>query len=173
LALVLRLFSQPLNAMPSQSPHPGSQVNPHALLTHDVVALARAGQTLLHAPQWLTSLVVLTSQPLVRLLRSQSPKPTLQVPVQLPPEHAAATWLLEHAAPAQPPHCVTEVLVSTSQPLLWRLPSQLARPAAQTPLQALAPQVREATPVPEHTVLHAPHASGSAVRLRQVPEQLV
>ena len=172
-AAVLRASSQPVAGMSSQSPKPMLQVNPHTLLAQVVVALERAGQTVAHVPQLLTSLVVLISQPLVRLLASQSAKPTVQVPVQLPPEHAAAMLLPEHIPPVHDPHCVIEVLVSTSQPLLWRFMSQLARPAWQTPLQALAPQVRETTPVPEQMVPQAPHESGSEVRSRQTSEQLV
>jgi len=165
-----------LDAFASQFPKFVAHVKPHALDTHVAVALARAGQTMAQPPQLLTLLVMLVSQPLVRLLESQSAKPTTQLPVQLPPEQATAMLLLEHAELVQPPHWVIDVLVSTSQPLLCRLPSQLARPAAQTPLQTLDPQVREASPFPEQTALapeQAPQASGSDVRLRQTPKQLV
>jgi hypothetical protein len=135
--------------------------------------LGRVGQTLPHTPQWVALLMVLISQPSVRLSLLQSAKPALQLPLQLPPTHVAVMLLVEQAIPEQPPHCTTEVLVSTSQPLPWRLPSQLARPAEQVPLHTLAPQVRDTSPVPEHTVPQAPQASASAVRLRHTPEQVV
>ena len=82
-------------------------------------------------------------------------------------------WLVEQAIPAQPPQVATEVLMSVSQPLVCRLASQLARPAAQVPLHALPPQVRDTMPVPEQTVPQAPQASGSVVRSRHTLEQLV
>ncbi len=138
-----------------------------------VLAFARMGQTAPHAPQLFSSAVVAVSQPLVRLSPSQSAKPTLQVPVQVPPAQAATMLLREQAIPTQPPQVATEVLVSTSQPLLCRLPSQLARPTEQVPLHTLAPQVRDTMPVPEQTVPQVPHASGSDVRLRQTLEQSV
>ena len=68
--------------------------------------------------------------------------------MQLPPVQAGTMWLVEQAIPAQPPQVATEVLMSVSQPLVCRLPSHLARPAAQVPLHALPPQVRATMPLP-------------------------
>lgn len=58
------LVSQPLAALPSQFANPALQApNPHAPLTHDAVALAGRGQALLHEPQCVVLVSVLTSQP--------------------------------------------------------------------------------------------------------------
>jgi hypothetical protein len=175
VAEVVVSVSQPFALLLSQLPKPVLHAPMvQAEPTQGVAAaLARAGQALLQAPQLLALLVVLISQPLVRLLASQSAKPTLQVPVQLPPEQAATMLLLEQVLPVQPPQVATEVLMSVSQPFVWRLASQSARPAEQVPLQTLPLQVRDTTPVPEHTVPQAPHESGSLVRLRHTLEQLV
>ena len=115
LAVVFRFTSQPFVATPSQLPKPALQVNPHARAAQFVVALARAGHTLPHAPQLLTSALTGSSQPFVRRLPSQSAKPVAQVPVQAPPVQVGETWFVEHAMP-QPPHAVAVVLVFVSQP---------------------------------------------------------
>jgi hypothetical protein len=47
----LRLASQPLDALPSQSAKPGLQVKPQLPALHVVVALARVGQAFPHIPQ--------------------------------------------------------------------------------------------------------------------------
>ena len=60
---VLRLVSQPLLALPSQSPKPALQVKPQLDDAQVVVALARAGHTLPHEPQWLVLFVVFTQEP--------------------------------------------------------------------------------------------------------------
>ena len=66
------------------------------------------------------------SQPLVRLLASQSAKPAVQAPAQLPLEQSGATLVAEHGA-SQDPQCAVLVERFSSQPLAG-LPSQLARP---------------------------------------------
>ena len=173
--VVVRSASQPLVALPSQLPNPVLQVPMvHVDDTHGVAAaLVRVGQTVSQPPQLLALLVVLISQPSVRLLTLQSAKPTLQVPVQLPPEQAATMLLVEQADPVHPPQVVAEVLMSVSQPLVCRLLSQLARPEEQVPLHTLAPQVRETMPVTEQTMPQPPQPSGSVATLRHTPEQLV
>jgi hypothetical protein len=161
------LTSQPSPTVPLQLAKPELHVPiVQAELTQGVAAaLARAGQTVPHPPQWLALLVVLTSQPSVRLSALQSAKPEAQAPVQRPPAQVAVTLLVEQAMP-QPPHAVTVTLVSVSQPSVCRLLLQSARPAAQVPLHALAVQVRVAMPLLEQTVEHELQASGSVVRSR-------
>ncbi len=51
----LRFVSHPLAALPSQSPYPDAQVNPHEPLQVRV-AFAAIGQAVVQLPQWLTSL---------------------------------------------------------------------------------------------------------------------
>jgi hypothetical protein len=70
--------SQPLDALPSQSPKPALQVKSHLPALHVVVALARAGQAFPHIPQCVVDVFTLVSQPL-DALPSQSPKPGLHV----------------------------------------------------------------------------------------------
>jgi hypothetical protein len=74
VVVLVRLVSQPLVATPSQSPKPVLQRKPQAPDPQVVVALARAGHALRHAPQLATSVVVLISQPsLAVALQSEKP----------------------------------------------------------------------------------------------------
>ncbi len=168
---LLKFVSQPFAALPSQLPKPLLQdVIPHAPLEHDTVAAWVSVVQFTRLPQSVPQVVVafrFVSQPLVRLSVSQSAKPELHVPVHAPPEHARVMLLVEHAMP-QAPHAVAVVFVSVSQPSVWRFALQFARPAAQVPLHALDPQVREAMPVALHTVLQAPQLFGSRVVSTQV-----
>jgi hypothetical protein len=134
------------------------------------VLLGRVGQTVPQPPQLFGLLVMLISQPSVRLLALQSAKPVAQVPVQFPPEQAAVMLLVEQAMP-QPPHAVAVALVSVSQPSERRLALQSARPVAQVPLHVPAAQVRVAMPVAEHAIPQPLQLSGSMAVSRQVPLQ--
>jgi hypothetical protein len=75
VALVLRLVSQPLAALPSQSPKPALQLSPHAPAAHVAVALAPAAHILPHIPQFAALVRRSISQPLTAL-PSQLPKPS-------------------------------------------------------------------------------------------------
>ena len=79
------------------------------------VALAGAGQTLLHDPQFDTLVGRLTSQPLAAL-ESQFAHPRAQVP-RVHCELAHAALALGNEQPkAHAPQFATSVVVSTSQP---------------------------------------------------------
>ena len=69
--VVLRLVSQPLAALPSQSPKPAVQVTPHAPAAQVAVPLV-ASHALPQRPQFATVVARLVSQPLAGL-PSQSP----------------------------------------------------------------------------------------------------
>ena len=110
--------SQPLDASPSQSPHPASQVKPQRDDAQVAVAWAGVGHAFVHAPQWSGSSVRRRHDP------SQLVSPVAQVETHAPPEH---TWPDGHARP-QPAQLRTSLRTSTSQPL-GTASSQLARPA--------------------------------------------
>ena len=67
----------------------------------------------------------LISQPSVCLLLSQSAKPVLHAPLQMPPVHCAVTLLLEQTVP-HAPQLPALLVMSTSQPLAG-LPSQFLK----------------------------------------------
>jgi hypothetical protein len=117
---VVRLVSQPLFGLPSQSPQPEAQVGVHLPELHVVEPLALV-QARKQAPQLLVVLSAV-SQPLAALL-SQLPQPALQeLSTQLPDEHEPLALAKEQALP-HPPQWLTLVWVFVSQPLLL-LPSQ-------------------------------------------------
>jgi hypothetical protein len=156
---VRRSVSQPLTAMPSQSPKFVAQV-----VTEQVEALQAAVAVLgsMHArpqpPQCDAELRVSTSHPLA-VLPSQSAKPAVQVSAQAPRAHTAtALGAPLHARP-HAPQWVTVMRVSVSQPLL-ALPSQLPKPS-----------LHEATV--QLPAMHAPVALGGAQRAPQAPQWAV
>jgi len=88
---VLSDVSQPLAALPSQSPSPGLHVEtPQAPATQFGVPLDD-GQTLPHWPQLLMLVAVLVSQPLAGF-PSQSPKPAPQLGTHAPAVHAVVPF---------------------------------------------------------------------------------
>jgi hypothetical protein len=125
-AEVLRLVSQPLAALPSQSPKPALQLaRPHTAPTQLATPLAGVGQARLQAPQWRTSARVSTQA----LLHSTvgAVHEVMQVP-------------LLHTCPApqarpQAPQFAGSLAMGRSQPLA-ALPSQFAKPEAQTTVHA-------------------------------------
>jgi hypothetical protein len=123
--------SQPLAATPSQSAKPAAQVNLHAAATHARVALARAGHTVPHVPQWVALDRVSTSQP-VPVTASQSAKPAAQVATAQAPMVQAATALARAQALPHAPQWAALLASVTSQPLL-ATPSQSAKPARHAP----------------------------------------
>ena len=165
--LVLRLTSQPLPGRRSQSAKPVLQVNPHAPARHCAVALAGAGQALLHAPQWATAVWLSVSQPLVRL-PSQLPKPVLQRSMaQVPASHEGVARGNAQLRP-QAPQWEVLVVRLASQPLA-AMPSQLSKPASQVPTaHALALHTAVARGR-LHAALQARQWRGSLVRLTSQP----
>src|SRR6185295_18722778 len=107
------------------------------------------------------SVLVLTSQPFVRLSPSQSAKPATQVPSQLPePQVRVAMPVLEQDW-LQPPQWPGSVFVLRSQPVVCLLASQSAKPAAQVPLQIPLPHDTVAMLLAEHTRPQRPQFCGS------------
>ncbi len=116
---VLRLTSQPLTGLPSQSANPGLHLaNRHAPSAQSLTALAKL-QTRPHMPQLLASPRMLTSHPSIKL-RLQSAKPALQVPPHMPPTQVALPLAtIGHIRPHIPQLLVSVVrLVSQPSPTL-------------------------------------------------------
>ncbi len=84
--VVLRLVSQPSDAMPLQSPKPALQVKPHVPEEHVGVALAGVGHTLPQMPQLVRDVLRLVSQPLLAT-RSQSAYGDTHTNAQVPAAH--------------------------------------------------------------------------------------
>jgi hypothetical protein len=100
-------------------------------------------QTLPHAPQLLTSLFVLISQPSAGL-RLQSWKPGLQDWMAQAPDWQAGVALLTEQTRPQPPQFLVSVWVFTQAPLHNVCPAEhdaAQEPAAQTPLTHTRPHV--------------------------------
>jgi hypothetical protein len=153
--LVAVAVSQPLAALPSQSPKPAAHMaTVHWPIVQAAVALARS-QRVEHAPQRLLSLLRLASQPLLGSL-SQSAKPAAQVYVHAPAAHDAVALGRSAQAMPQPPQWAVLVWVLASQPLPGVL-SQSANgavhaPTAHTPLLHMAIALGTSQRLP-----HAPH----------------
>ncbi len=115
-ALVDTLVSQPVRAMPSQSPKPAVQApSAHAPPLHAAVALANAQRTR-HPPQFIV-VRRSVSQPFVAV-PSQLPKPAVQpVSAHVPPTHEASAFAGAHALP-QTPQCAALASRSVSQPFI-------------------------------------------------------
>ena len=158
----LRLVSQPLMALLSQSPKPGLQTIPQLPLVQVGVPPA-VEHLVVHALQLLTSVFRLTSQPLLAR-PSQSAKPALQAPIaQVPLLQVAAAFANVHLVP-QALQLLTSVFKLTSQPLVAE-PSQLPEPAVQAPIvQALLTQLAAAL-VNVHLVPQPPQLFTSFVVL--------
>ena len=101
------------------------QVIPQAPAVQLGVPLAEL-HAVAQVPQWVTSVPVLTSQPLTAS-PSQLAKPAEQVMPQAPAAQEEVPLLVEHAAP-QAPQWAAVVSVLVSQPLAALL-SQLPQPA--------------------------------------------
>jgi hypothetical protein len=153
-AVLVRVsVSHPFVALVSQSPKPVAQVFLQAEATHAGAALARVGQALPQALQFVTLVRVSVSQPLVAS-RSQLSKPVLHVAMAQAPAMQDGVPLAAAQALLQRPQCVALVAKVTSQPLVGS-PSQSPKPAAQVYSQrpaahaATAPgRVAQAMPQP-------------------------
>lgn len=123
VGLVSVLTSQPVAYCASQSANGAEQASTAHVVAMHVAAPFCTRQTLPHAPQLATLLVVAVSQPSLALAL-QLPKPEAHAIPHAPPEQNAEPWLPSHVTP-QPPQLVTAVVVSVSQPFAL-LPSQSA-----------------------------------------------
>jgi hypothetical protein len=131
--------SQPLVATPSQLAKPAAQeATAQRPAAQAIVALAPTQRTP-HAPHWLTSVAVATSQPLVHE-PSQLVKPALQVRAQKPALHPPVALAAAGHTLLQKPQWRASPRRSTSQPLA-ALPSQSPKPASQVTPHAPAAQV--------------------------------
>lgn len=128
---VLRLVSQPLAGLLSQSPKPEEQAIPQLPLVH--VGVPPAVEHFRVQPlQLLTSVFRLTSQPSAGLLL-QSAKPGLHAPMaQVPLLQVAAALANVHLV-LQALQLLTSVFRLTSQPFVAMV-SQLAKPAVHAPI---------------------------------------
>jgi hypothetical protein len=109
------LVSHPLAALPSQSAKPVRHEKPHAPAAQVASALAGAGHTVPHAPQWAGVVRVLVSHPLAGLA-SQLPKPLAHTPTShAPMRHTGEALSTAGHAPPHAPQWVTS---------FWRLVSQ-------------------------------------------------
>ena len=159
LLTLLVLASQPLPGLPSQSAVPEAQRKPHEPAAQTLAAPGLTGHESPHAPQWVTLLVRLTSQPLAGL-RSQSAKPAEQTKAQEPAaQTAVALAPAEHEAPHEP-QFEGSLLVLTHPPpqsesgaaqVATHAPAAHTRPAAQarpqTPQLALSLRLRTSQPL--------------------------
>ena len=163
----MRLTSQPLAGLLSQSAKPELRLATlHVAFEHEAVPLF-AEQTLLQAPQLLTLLVRLVSQPLAALL-SQSAKPALQLAIlHVAFEHEDVP-LLEEQTLLQAPQLATLLVRLVSQPLAGLL-SQSAKPALQLPILHVAFEQKAVPLLEEQTLPHAPQLLTVLVRLVSQP----
>jgi hypothetical protein len=146
--------SQPFDAMPSQFAKPPLHApSVHAELTHDAAAFAKL-HTRPQPPQFVTDVLVFTSQPFA-VPPSQFPNPGLQLAnVHAPFEHAGVALANEHALP-HVPQFVTDVFVFTSQPFV-ELPSQSAIGAMQLERMHTPPTQVALAPGNMQTLPHVP-----------------
>src|SRR5438876_948084 len=108
-------------------------------------------QTAAQPPQLFLSLVVLTSQPSVCLLPSQSAKPEAHVPLQAPLTHATDDRLFVEQTIPQPPQLLGSLLRLVSQPSDCLSPLQSAKPLLHAPLHDPPAHVGMAMLRLEHT----------------------
>ncbi len=155
VTLVRTLVSQPLVALPSQSPKPSSQrATVHRPATHAGVPLGGL-HTEPHDPQLPLLVRVSTSQPSVTS-PLQSAKPALQAKAQRPPSHDTAALARAGQAFPHAPQLVTLVRVSVSQPL--------------EPVMSQSAKGAEQVPTPQLPLRQADMALGTAQRVPQTPQ---
>jgi len=129
------------------------EATPQVLLEHEAVPLA-ALQTVPQAPQLLTLLVRLVSQPLAAI-PSQLPHPALQEAMpHVPPEQDAVPLGAVQTWP-QEPQLLTSVFRFLSQPLAT-LPSQLSQPALQEAMPQVEPEQDEVALAAKQALPQAP-----------------
>jgi hypothetical protein len=145
-AVVLRLVSQPLAALPSQSPKPVLQVRRHAPVVHAAVWFGPAVHVRPHAPQLVTLVLVLVSQPLAAFM-SQLPKPAVQVSPQVDIAQVGVEFAAGAQARPQAPQFAALVVVS-----MQVAPQSIvgaAQAAAQTPIEQFSPAAHARPHIPQ------------------------
>ena len=164
-AAVLRSTSQPVVALPSQSPRPAGQRSPQRPAVQVATPFGPDAQANPQAPQCATSEAVSRSQPLTALPSQSRNAPSQEATAQRPPVQVAVARLKAQRAP-HAPQCATSVAGSTSQPLAAS-PSQSAAPASQrmphtAPVQVAAARgpAAQARPQPPQCAV-APRVSTS------------
>jgi hypothetical protein len=166
-ASLARLTSQPSVALPLQSAKPERHAATVQRPAKQAPAALPGAHTLPHAPQWLASVRVSTSQPLAGL-PSQSAKPSLQrATAQRPPAQALVALARAQAEPHAPQWAVL-VWVSVSQPLPV-LPSQSPRPWAQVPSPHTPSRQAGVPPMVVQAVLQVPQCDTSLRVLTSQP----
>ena len=164
LVLLSREVSQPLRALPSQSPKPGLQARPHTPLAQVGEPLASAGHARPHMAQLPADARTLTSQPLPAL-PSQSAKPVAQVSPQRPIAHVAVALGPAAQAFAHAPQCATSVCGSTQRPAHSM---GVAPPQLDTQLRAPSDAVWQRLRGASQRVVHEPQEV-AAPRLASQP----
>jgi len=172
-AAVLVVFvSQPVVALPSQSPQPTEHVNPHVPAVHPIVALLRAGHTLPHAPQFDVLARRSLSHPSAALAL-QSENPALHVNPHVP---AAQMELAFARAGHALPHAVqlaASVLKFDSQPSR-SLPLQFPNPPSHVIVQSAERQMGDEFARVGHRLLHVPQCVRSeSVSTQTIPPPTV
>jgi len=150
------LRSQPLAALPSQSPKSAPQAKPHEPAAQVAVAFEGAAQRRVQLPQ-VVGLARLASQPLAAL-ESQSAKPALQAATAQAPAVQAGVPLATAQRVEQLPQCVASEPRSTSHPF-EASPSQSAKPALQVNAHAPAAQDTAAWALGAHAIPQPPQCS--------------
>src|SRR5579871_1300312 len=124
-------------------------------------------QRLPQLPQWLGSMLVLTSQPLATT-PSQSAKPALQLPIlHTPPTHAGVPLGTTQTV-LQPPQWFGSLLVLVSQPSVGLL-SQSEKPGLQLPILHTPPAHAGVALGTTHTLPQLPQWFGSPLVLVSQP----
>jgi hypothetical protein len=119
--------SQPfVSLLASQFAKPAAHAPVHTPPVHVGAGTLLLEHVSLQAPQFVAEPKMSCSQPFVCLLPSQSANPELHAPVQTPPVQVRAETLFVEQTTPQPPQLPTSVFSATSQPFVWRLPSQSA-----------------------------------------------
>jgi hypothetical protein len=169
--VVRRSTSQPLSIIPSQLPRPESQpAMAHTEATHEAAPPA-AVHTRPQEPQLPVLTRVSTSQPFAAS-PSQFAKPDVHVKPQPPAVHVVTALARMGHALRHVPQWVSELRVSTSQPLVAS-PSQSAKPVMHDPTVQL-PAVHEGVALGvEHALLHAPQCAVLVPRLTSQPSVAV
>jgi hypothetical protein len=145
-----RFTSQPLSALPSQSPKPAAQVIRQRPAAQPAAPLGPAGHTFPHAPQWLALVPVFTSQPFVAS-PSQSAKPAAQVIRHTPITHEGAALGPAAQAFPQRPQSVASDCKSTQV-----IPHRVCAIPQPDTQRDTPPIVEHSGVAPAHTFPHAP-----------------